>query len=183
MALDATKVKVATTGAAYIAPTTLTAPTSASSALGTDAKDLGYISDGGITETRDRSTSDIRAWQNGALVRQPVTESSITFNFVLIETKKEVIEAFYGGSVATDGSIKINPAKTGGRKTFIFDVIDGDEIIRIYVPSGEITSVGDQVYVNGDPIGYELTVTGYLITSGSESYSAIKWYASLAPKV
>jgi hypothetical protein len=177
--LDSTKVRVAVTGAAYVAPRTLTAPTNATVALGADAKDLGYISDGGITETRDRSTNQIRAWQNSALVREPVTESSITYNFVLIETKKETIEAYYGSTVAADGSIKIDPSRTGGRKSYIFDVIDGDDIIRIYVPNGEITEVGDQTYVNGDPIGYEVTVTGYATTVGDEVYSAVKWYSGL----
>lgn len=179
MALNSENVRVAVTGAAYVAPTTLTAPTSATSALGTDAKDLGYVSDAGITETRDRSTNQIRAWQNSALVREPVTESSIKYQMVLIETKKETIEEYYGTQVAADGSIKIDPGKTGGRKSYIFDVLDGDEIIRIYVPSGEVTEVGDQVYVNGDPIGYEITVTGYAQTVGDEVYSAVKWYSSL----
>lgn len=179
MSLNSENVRVAVTGAAYVAPTTLAAPTSATSVLGADAKDLGYISDGGITETRDRSTNQIRAWQNAALVREPVTESSITYNFVLIETKKETIEAYYGTTVAADGSIKIDPGKTGGRKSYVFDVIDDDDVIRIYVPSGEITEVGDQAYVNGDPIGYEVTVTGYAVTQGDESHSAVKWYSSL----
>lgn len=179
MSLNSENVRVAVTGAAYVAPTTATKPTSATSALGVDHKDLGYISDGGLTETRDRSTNQIRAWQNAALVREPVTESSIKYQFVLIETKKETIEEYYGVQVAADGSIKIDPGKTGGRKSYVFDVIDGDEVIRVSVPSGEVTEVGDQVYVNGDPIGYELTVTGYAITDGDESYSAVKWYASL----
>lgn len=177
--LDSNNVRVAVTGAAYTAPTTLVAPTSATSVLAAAAKDLGYISDGGITETRDRSTNQVRAWQNSALVREPVTESSITYNFMLIETKAETISEYYGTTVAADGSIKIDPGKTGGRKSYVFDIIDGDDIIRIYVPNGEVTAVGDQTYVNGEPIGYELTVTGYAITDGDESYSAVKWYSSL----
>ncbi|WIE65954.1 hypothetical protein DEI99_005290 [Curtobacterium sp. MCLR17_036] len=179
MSLNSENVRVAVTGAVYVAPTTATRPTTATSALGADHKDLGYISDGGVTETRDRSTNQIRAWQNGALVREPVTESSIRYQFVLIETKKETIELYYGVKVAADGSIKIDPSKTGGRQSFVLDIIDDDDIIRIDVPSGEVTEVGDQVYVNGDPIGYEVTVTGYAITDGDESYSAVKWYSSL----
>lgn len=177
--LDSTNVRVAVTGAAYVAAITATAPTNATSALGSDFKDLGYLSDAGITETRDRSTNQIRSWQNSALVREPVTESSISFNFTLIETKKETLENYYGTTVGDDGSIKIDPGKTGGRKSFVFDVIDGTKIIRVYVPNGEITSVGDITYVNGDPIGYELTVVGYATTVGNEVYSAIKWDTTL----
>ncbi|TPG05587.1 hypothetical protein [Curtobacterium flaccumfaciens] len=178
MSLEAENVRVAVTGAVYSAPKTATRPTSASSAL-TGYGDHGYIGDGGVTETRDRSTNQIRAWQNGALVREVVTESSMKYQFILLETKKENIELYYGSKVADNGSIKINPSKTGGRRRFVIDVIDEDDLIRVDIPDGEITEVGDQVYVNGEPIGYEVTVTSYAITDGDESYSAIKWYGSL----
>lgn len=61
----------------------------------------------------------------------------------------------------------------------MLDIIDEDDLIRVDVPQGEVTEVGDQVYVNGEAIGYEITVTGYAITDGDESYSAVKWYSSL----
>ncbi|ARC55978.1 hypothetical protein AS850_02680 [Frondihabitans sp. 762G35] len=185
MALNSDNVRVAVTGAWYSGPLTAPAPTTASSALpsptpGPGYTDLGYVGDDGITETRDRSTNQIRAWQNGALVREPVTESSITYKGTLIETTKGTLELYYGVSVGTDGSVKIDPSKTGGRKKHVIDIIDGDQLIRIYVPSGEITEVGDQVFANGEPIGYEVTVTGYAVTVAGETYSAIKWYSSLA---
>jgi hypothetical protein len=178
VSLKSENVRVAVTGAVYNAPKTATRPTSSTSAL-TGHTDLGYVGDGGVTETRDRSTNQIRAWQNGALVREVVTESSIKYQFILLETKKENIELYYGAKVAANGSVKINPSKTGGRSMFVIDVIDDDEIIRIDIPDGEVTEVGDQVYVNGEAIGYEVTVTGYSITDGDETYSAVKWYGSL----
>lgn len=179
MALNSENVRVAVTGALYVAPTTATAPTTASSALPNDYVDLGYFGEDGVTETRDRSTNSIRAWQRSALVREVVTESSLTFSGVLIETKKETVELYYGTEVAADGSIKIDPSQTGGRKSFVLDVIDGDELIRAYVPSGEVTAVGDQVFANGEPIGYEVTITAYSMTVAGDTYTAIKWYSSL----
>jgi hypothetical protein len=178
VSLKAENVRVATTGAVYNAPKTATRPISATGAL-TGYSDLGYVGDGGVTETRDRSTNQIRGWQNGALVREVVTESSIKYNLVLLETKKETIELYYGSKVAANGSLKVNPSKTGGRQRFVVDVIDEDDIIRIDIPDGEVTEVGDQVYVNGEAIGYEVTITGYEMTDGDETYSAVKWYGSL----
>ncbi|MBF4574676.1 hypothetical protein [Frondihabitans sp. VKM Ac-2883] len=185
MALNSDNVRVAVTGAWYTGPLTAPAPTSASSALaaptpGPGFDDLGYVGDDGITETRDRSTNQIRAWQNGALVREPVTESSIQYKGTLLETTKGTLETYYGVTVAADGSVKIDPSKTGGRKQHVIDIIDGEDLIRIYVPSGEITEVGDQVFASGEAIGYEITVTGYAVTVDGESYSAIKWYSALA---
>ena len=164
MALDSSKVRAAVSGAVSVAPLGTAAPASSSAALAAAFKDLGYVSDAGVTESRPRSTNEIRAWQGGTLVRQMITSGSLTFHFVLIETKLETVELFYGTSVtqtAPEGSFPIIPTSTGGRQVFVVDVIDGAELIRTFIPQGEVTEVGDMVFVNSDPIGYDCTVTAY----------------------
>ena len=164
MATDSSKVRVAVTGAVSVGATTAAAPTGTGGTL-TGFTDLGLIGEGGVTESRGRSTNDIKAWQNGATVRTVITDGTLTYNFVMLETKKETVETYYGSTVtaaAADGSLVVVPTATGGRKSFILDVIDGSELIRVYVPQGEVTEVGDRVYVNGEPIGYEVTVTAYV---------------------
>lgn len=175
MALSAENVNVGTTGAIYVGPTSSTAPTSATGTL-TGFTDLGYISADGVTETRDRSTNQIRAWQNSDLVREVVTEATATFQAVLLETSAATLAAYYGGTV-TDGVIEVSPAATGGRKSFVIDLIDGADAIRTYIPAGEILSVGEQAYVNGEAVGYDVTITAYATSGG---YSFIKFYSSLA---
>lgn len=178
VALNANNVMVGTTGGVYVAPTTTAAPSAYDSALDPLFVDLGYISDAGISETLDKSPQDVRAWQNGALVRRVITESSQTFNMTFIETNKNTVELYYGAKVSADGSIKIDPSKTGGKQSFVIDVIDGEFIKRTYIPSGEVTEVGDMTYSNGDPIGYEVTLTAYASTSGDESHTAISWFGA-----
>jgi hypothetical protein len=176
MALTAENVRVGTTGAIYAGETSATAPTGATSSL-TGFTSLGYVSADGVTETRDRSTNQIRAWQNSDLVREVVTEATATFQAMLLETNAEVLAAYYGAAVdPADGSIEIDPAATGGRKSFVIDLIDGDQAIRTYVPSGEILSVGEQVYQNGEPVGYDITITAYATSDG---YSFKKWFSAL----
>lgn len=164
MALDSSKVRAAVSGAVSVAPVATTPPTSSSAALPVGFVDLGYVSDAGVTESRPRSTNEIRAWQGGALVREMITSGSLTFHFVLIETKVETVKLFYGTVItqtAPEGTFVIVPTSTGGRQSFVIDVIDGIELIRTYIPQGEITEVGDMVFVNSDPIGYDCTVTAY----------------------
>lgn len=173
---SSTNVRVGTTGAFYSGPTSATAPAGATSAL-TGFTELGYVSADGVTETRDRSTNQIRAWQNSDLVREVVTEATATFQAVLLETSAATLAAYYGAEVdPVDGSIEINPAATGGRKSFVIDLVDGSEAIRTYIPSGEILSVGDQVYQNGEPVGYDITVTAYVSELG---FSFKKFYSAL----
>lgn len=175
MALSAENVNVGTTGAIYVGATSATAPTSAVATL-TGFTDLGYVSADGVSETRDRSTNQIRAWQNSDLVREVVTEATATFSATLLETSAATLAAYYGATV-TGGVIEIDPASTGGRKSFVIDLIDGADAIRTYIPAGEILSVGEQVYQNGEPVGYEITITAYASAAG---YSFKKFYSALA---
>lgn len=184
MALVAENVRVAVTGAVSKGPSATTAPVDADAALAGGFADLGYVGEDGVTETRDRSTNSIKGWQNGATVREVVTEATLTYKFVLIETKKATVELYYGNTVDdADGSIVIVPSSTGGRASYVLDVIDGDDFIRTYVKDGEITEVGDQVYANGEPIGYEVTLTAYphasILDDAGNQGAAIKWYSSL----
>ena len=163
MALDSSKVRAAVSGAVSVAPTATTPPTGTGGTI-TGFIDLGYVSDAGVTEARSRSTNEIHAWQGGALVRTLITSGALTYHFVLLETKLDTVKLFYGATVTstvTDGSFVVIPTNTGGRQSFIVDVIDGAELIRTYIPQGEVTDVGDHVYVNSDPVGYDCTITAY----------------------
>ena len=167
MATDSSKVRVAVSGEVLVGATTAAAPTGTATAT-TGFTGLGYVSEDGVTETRDRSSDDIKAWQGGATVRTVVTEANLTYSFRLLETKKETVELYYGTTVtaaATEGNFTIVPSNTGGRKSFILDVVDGTELLRVYIPQGEVTEVGEITYSNGEPIGYEVTVTAYADTT------------------
>jgi len=163
MALTADNVVVGITGKVYIGDTTATAPTASDSTL-TGFTELGYVSADGVSFTIDKSTNQIRAWQNSDLVREVVTEGNVTYSFMLLESNQDVIEAYFGGSMV-DGKIEVNPSATGGKKSFVIDVVDNDKAIRHYVPTGEILSVEAQTIQNGEALMYGVTVTAYA-TSG-----------------
>jgi hypothetical protein len=163
MALDSSNVRVAVSGEVLVGEIGATAPTGTASST-TGYTGLGYVSEDGVTETRERSSDNIKAWQNGDTVRTVVTDSNLTYSFTLLETNAATVELFYGTEVTTavsEGNFLVIPSATGGRHAFILDVIDGAELLRTYVPQGEVTEVGDVVYSNGEPIGYEVTVTAY----------------------
>jgi hypothetical protein len=175
MALDSDNVRVAVTGAVYVAPAGTAAPTASDSTLNAAFKDLGYVHSDGISESIDKSTNQIRSWQDGSLVREIVSDGTYSVSFTLIETKEEVLELYYGVSVA-GGEVDIDPRKTGGRKSFVIDVIDGDSVERTYIPAGEVTSVGERTLASGEAIGYEVTITAY---ADQTSDVAIKWFSDL----
>ena len=160
MALDSDNVRVAVSGAVYVAPTGTTAPTDSSTALNVAFTDLGFISADGIAESIDRSTNHIRAWQNGSLVREVTSEGTYSVTLTFLETNQDVLELYYGASI-TGGALDGDPTTTGGRKSFVIDVVDGATVERTYIPAGEITAVGERTLASGEAIGYNVTITAY----------------------
>lgn len=183
MSLDSSNVRVAVTGAVSVAPIGTTAPTGTGSAI-TAHTDLGYIGEDGVTESQPGAgdVNRIKAWQNGATVRTIRTPSdeNPTWNFVLLETKKEVIELYYKTTVtqtATEGSFEIDTTATDDGHDFIIDVVDGAELERVHIPRGFVSEVGDKVYANGEPIGYEVTIEGE--RDSTLGYNAKVWATAL----
>lgn len=174
MALDSDNVRVAVTGAVYVGPTSASAPTGSGSTL-TGFTDLGYVSADGITETIERTTNQIRAWQGGALVREVTSEGTYSVSLTFIETNEDVLELYFGSSI-TDGELNGDPTQSGGRKSFVVDVVDGSIVERTYIPAGEITAVGERTLASGEAIGYNVTITAYADTS-NVTYK--KWFSEL----
>ena len=164
MALDATKVRVGVSGEVLVGLLAATAPATAAAAT-TGFVGLGYISEDGVEVTPERKTDDIKAWQNGKIVRTVVTEAKTMYKFTLIETTKASIEFAFGTTVTqvvAEGTYTADPSATGGRKSFIFDVIDGANIRREYLAEGELTSLGAVKFAGGEAIAYECEITGYV---------------------
>jgi hypothetical protein len=95
MALTAENVVVGITGEVYVGPTSATAPTSTTSTL-TGFASLGYVHADGVEFASEKSTNQIRAWQNADLVREVITEGTVTYTFSLLETTEATIELYFG---------------------------------------------------------------------------------------
>lgn len=179
MTQTASEVRVGVTGKVLVAPTVTTAPTSIS-ATWTGSADLGYVSEDGLTESTSTTLEHIRAWQNRSIVRSVVTEGETTFQFTLIQTNETILAEVYGVTTAsiTAGSIVSNPEAERPHKSWVFEVVDGSNVVRKYVPDGQITEVGDIVYQNGAAIGFPITVTAYY---NAALAGAVKhWYTEIA---
>ena len=146
------------------------APTDASTALDAGFNALGYVGEDGLTEATERSTDKVRAW-GGDTVKVLQTDFAVTYTFTLIETLNgDVLKAIYGdGNVTTTAAssskgalhaVKIN-SETLPRKAFVFEVKDGEARIRIHVPNGQITEVGEVTYSDSEVVGYAVTVEAF----------------------
>lgn len=166
------------TGGILIGDLTAAEPSTAVSAL-TGFVAAGYIGEDGVTETNERSTDRVRAW-GGDTVKVVQTEHNVTYQFTFLETLNvNVLEAVYGEdnvtttaatvSTGTLHEVQVN-SSTLPHKSYVFEVKDGDAKIRIYVPDGQITEVGDITYSDSEVIGYQVTVEAFADELGNKAY-------------
>jgi len=168
-------------GGVYSAPIATALPTNATTALASGYVGLGYVSDAGLVNSISTDTNDINAW-GGDRVLTVRTSRSESFKFTFIETNADVLKEVYGQSNVTDSSgalTVLHNNTVNPTRRYVFEIaLTGDRVKRIVVPQGQITEVGDVTYVDGDPIGYEVTISAYPDGSGNTAYEYI---ASVTP--
>lgn len=171
---NAANALVGVTGAVYKAPSGTTQPTDNTTALNVAYKDLGYVSDNGVTQKINTSTTQIKAWQNGDIVREVQTSHDLTYQFTLIETTSDTLKAFYGDANVTGASpvwdVAIN-GQQGFRGCWVLEMEDGtNPTVRVVVPDGQVTARGDVIWKSDTVVQYDVTITCYPDASKNKAY-------------
>jgi hypothetical protein len=162
-------------GGAFYAPAGTAVPTDATTALEAAYKDLGYISDDGVTQTRDVSSDAKIAW-GGQQVLTTISSDALSYKVTFWESNADVLKQAYGDDAVTvDAGGHITVAPTLGkplpRVVLVFEILLGtDKVRRIVVPQAQVTDWDDTTYSDGDPVGYALTYTAYPDDAGHAIY-------------
>ena len=166
------------TGAIFVAPSGTDVPTDATAPLAETYKCVGYISEDGVTNAVTTDSEPVKAW-GGDTVLNTQTSREETFAFKMIETNKTSLEQAYGAGNVTEesesGSLSIkHNSKEKSVYVYVMEVIlTGNRIKRIVVPVGKVIEMGDVVYKDNEPIGYEITVSATPDSSGNTAYEYI----------
>lgn len=171
MATDTSKVYVPSApdgvkGIIYRAPLGTTLPTDAKTALASAYKDLGGISDAGITNAQSRETKDIKDFM-GDDVASPQSSYTETLEVEFLEsTNLEVLKTVFGDSnvsftaaTTTAGAqiIVDHNSKVLPKSVYVLDTVYGAGMRRQIAPLAQPTTVGDVVQVNTDVVKYKVT--------------------------
>ncbi len=170
--LNATQVRISITGGIWKAPTGTAVPSDGDpfAALNDAFTNLGYISDDGVTESFDDSSDDVIAWQNAVTVRSSTTQSTVSLEFMAIETKGFVLATFHRGSTITnvaDGIWKLPVVPVvSDRAIWVLDAIDGTVYERSVIGAGEVVERGEVENLSGGAKGYPMTLRCYPDANG-----------------
>lgn len=137
---NSTEIVVAGTGKVWVAATTATMPTDATTALAAGWTDLGYTSEDGVTFTDSKDIADVGAWQSFYPVRKIVTGKQATVAFALRQWNKDTVPlAFGGGTISAAGAgKKYTPPSpdTIDSRAIVIEWTDGTKHYRLLVPNG-----------------------------------------------
>ena len=176
-AANVTTGKRRTDGGIYFAPAGTTLPTNATTTLATAFKNLGYVSEDGVTNSLSKDVTEIKEW-GGDTVDTVLTAQTDTFQFTLIESlNTDTLKAIYGDANVTESSgaitvtVKADEAPSG---VWVIDMIQkGNKLKRIVIPNGKVSELGDVVYKADEAVGYDVTVAANLDSSGNTHYEYI----------
>ena len=166
-------------GAVSTAPAGTDLPTNAKTALNPAFKTLGYISEDGLTNENSPESEVVKAW-GGQTVLSSQTEKKDTFKYKLIEGLNiEVLKEVYGpdnvsGTLETGITVKANGKELPEHSLVIDTLLKNGYVKRVVIPRGKVSEIGEISYKDGEPIGYELTITALPDNSENTHYEYIK---------
>ncbi|VPF31161.1 phage tail tube protein [Streptococcus pneumoniae] len=166
-------------GAVSTAPAGTTLPTNAKTDLDAAFGTLGYISDDGLTNGNSPESKAIKAW-GGQTVLSSQTEKKDTFKYKLIEGLNiKVLKEVYGpdnvsGTLETGITVKANGKELPEHSLVIDILLKNSCMKRVVIPRGKVSEIGEISYKDGEPIGYELTITALPDNSENTHYEYIQ---------
>lgn len=160
------------TGGILAGPLGTAVPTSASGTVNSALVARGYVGEDGLTLTTNRTTERIRAW-GGDTVRVVQSEHDVTLSWLYLETNDKSAADVFGDDNVTAGggliSIKLNSDPLP-HKAWVFEMKDGDKRVRVVVPNGQITEVGDTQFTHTAATGHQVTLEAFPDASGNKAY-------------
>lgn len=151
-------------GAISRAPLGTILPTNATENLAEAFKQLGYISEDGLTNTNTFDSTDVASW-DGDVVLTTESNKRDTFMYKLLEVLNvDVLKSVYGdenviGTLDTGITVRANSQPQEEHSWVIDMVMKNGVLKRIVIPKAKVSAVADIVYKNNEAIGYETTLS------------------------
>lgn len=166
-------------GGVYVAPLATALPVDSTTALAAAFISAGYIDSKGVVEQNGGNTTKIHAW-GGDLVKVVRSQFDVSYQFNMMEilgaTANQI--AYGAGNViatpatATVGNLLATKVTNLvlPKQEFVFDMIDGIASVRLVIPNGQVTALGNITYADNGAAQLDVTVSAYPDASGVNAY-------------
>jgi hypothetical protein len=174
MAIDATKIKVAGSGAIWKAPAGTTLPSDSTTAYGAAFVNLGWISDGGFEVDQSLKTKNVMGWQSVEVLRVVNTSIERSVKFSALESNKEVVQLAWGGATITAStagiySVDLPAAQVITEFILGIDWFDGSTTQRILIKRAVLKSLPKVKFSRQDAINYDFEIMALAPADGSDA--------------
>ena len=163
-AQNVTAAKPKVGGSIFRAPIGSKLPTTHSEALDAAFKNLGHVSEDGVTNENSPTGDKVKAW-GGSTVLNYMEDKPDTFKMKLIEAfNPEVLKTIYGEknvTVGDNGDISLKAtAEDPTQYAWVIDMLlKGGRAKRVVIPIASLTEMEEIVYKDNEPIGYGITLS------------------------
>jgi hypothetical protein len=127
----------------------------------------------------EEETKDVDAAGSLEPIRTLMTKSTKSLQVTFLEGLNPLVRSLYDNVPVTSlqpttgiASYDLPDKPNDLRYAFVFDTMDGDKRIRLYMPNGKVTERGDEQPQTADVMPVQLTFKFYKGTSGA----AVKRY-------
>lgn len=139
---------------------------------------VGAISDAGLKIGFSEDNTPFQPWGELTAFRTVITKSERTFDLVLWETNRAICKSLwyrqpvvnFAPNDAGITSFAESASPPPDRRSWVWDIYDGDTMERYFAPLAEVTDRTDITAKQGEMIGYEVKVTVYPDDSGNTLY-------------
>lgn len=164
-----------TSGAILVAPVGTALPTAILTAPNAAFKDLGYISEDGLSVSQSSTWETIKDW-GGDQIRKFLSDFTGTMSFTMDEIRTDVLKFVYGTanvavtaatvSTGTLHTVKLNSTEPD-RVSLIANILDGPRKIRIVASLCQVTERQDLSFSRTAPVQHGVTVETYPDATGT----------------
>lgn len=169
MPADATEVVVGSNGKVYVAPAGTALPSNIATALNAAFKDVGYVSEDGVSFTDGKDLEDVEAWQSFYPIRRLITGKTFGVEFVMRQWNEDTVKMAFGGGLIqrTSGITTYRPPKPDDGidyRAVVIEWVDGTATYRLVIPrcmvDGEVSPQVVRTAAADLPVSFAATPSG-----------------------
>lgn len=172
---DPTQVRLAPDGRVLVAPLGTVEPVDTTASFNAAFKELGWVTEDGVSVTPSVDTNDVMMWQSVTPVKRPITGMGLEVSMALASHNKDVLGAYFLNSTVTNvtgtARLEMKNAPVSQEKMLAIEWTDDEgDVNRLILPRVTMTDRDAITLQRSDALAYGITFSAL---AGPAGYSAV----------